>query len=90
MLYIRAKAKLQIKLTINHTIANNIFKVEFAIPSLVSAIHPTAANVQNKRATTHNQTSNHIKNFQKKDQSETSLGALSNIATSGLSILFEP
>jgi hypothetical protein len=54
-----------------------------ACPVSAHATEPKAAKVQNNNQTTHIHTINHRNIFPKKDQTLTSLGALSNIATSG-------
>jgi hypothetical protein len=83
MLYIKANAKLPTKWTTNQTTDNKIFNIELTSPFSDQVTEPRAASVQNNKATTQSHTINHIKIFQKNDHKVTSLGALSNIATSG-------
>ena len=88
ILYIKANAKLHTKWTINQTSDNKNFNNGFAWSLSDHVTDQRAAKVQNNRATTQIQTINQINIFQKNDHNEISLGALSNIATSGFSNVF--
>ena len=87
-MYIRANAKLHTKWTTNQTTDNKILSIELASPVSDQVTEPSAANVQNNRATTQSHTINQVNIFPKKDHKVTSLGALSNIATSGFTKFF--
>lgn len=88
ILYIRAKAKLHTKWTTNQTTDNKIFNIELTWVLSDQVIDPSAAKVQNNKATTQSHTINQIKILPKNDHNVTSLGALSNIATSGFQKVF--
>ena len=60
----------------------------FTDQSPESVNHQRAVNVPNNKAATQIQTMVQTNILQKKDQKVTSFGALSNIATSGLTIFF--
>jgi hypothetical protein len=88
ILYIKAKAKLHTKDTTNHTTGSKKLSIELAFQLLDQVIQPNAVKTQNNIAATHNPTINHMKTLPKNHQTVTSLGALSNIATSGFSEFF--
>ena len=88
ILYNQANAKFHIKPTINHIIGNKIHNIELIDLSSDQVNHQIADNVANNKAATQIHTTIQIIILPKKDQAVTSLGALSNIATSGLFIFF--
>ncbi len=88
ILYNHAKTKFQTNHTTNHTTGNKTHKIEFILPSSDPVSHHIAVNVANNRAATQIHTTTQINIFPKNDQSVTSLGALSNIFTSGFLMSF--
>jgi len=72
----------------NHITGKRTQIIELRLPSSLPVSHPIAVKVPNNRAATHIHTTTQINIFPKNDHSDTSLGALSNIATSGFLISF--
>jgi hypothetical protein len=70
----------------NHIIGNKIEIIGLILPSSDHVSHHIAVRVPNSNAATHIHTTNQINIFPKKDHIDTSLGALSKIATSGFFI----
>ena len=87
ILYSHARAKFHTNQTTNPIIGSNTHIISLRLPSPDHVIHDIASAPNNKAAV-QIQTSTPRKIFPKKDQILTSLGALSNIATSGLLFSF--
>ena len=87
-MYSQAKARFHTNQTINHTTGNKIHINGFTLSLSDHVIHHIAVKVPNNNAATQIHTTIPIKIFPKKDQADTSFGALSNKDTSGFFMFF--